>query len=165
MYTQSKAVSLKSVPWLTASSDAYRAALCAHSAHHGLCRAVLPGCSVRRAVSRSEYSDVPEFFLSTARPGMTTVGVVMLHSSGSGRHARPLVPVAADCNAGSAAPCLHLRPEAPYLSDPLLSDRPDLRPPDFRTPCPPWSRTDRHGRSSKSERPKVRSVGIEGSER
>ena len=78
MYTQSKAVSLKSVPWLTASSDAY-GRLSARILR--IMAYVVPSFLIVLSVellSRSEYSDVPEFFLSTARPGMTTVGVVML---------------------------------------------------------------------------------------
>ncbi|MBB4064585.1 phosphoglycerol transferase MdoB-like AlkP superfamily enzyme [Gellertiella hungarica] len=78
MYTEPKALSLKTLPWLHASDEDYSR----------LYARVLRGVSYLalaflivltvELVSRSDYTDIPDFFLSTARPGWTTVGVVML---------------------------------------------------------------------------------------
>ncbi len=78
LQSKSKAVSLPSLPADGAAEDA-SARLLAHVLRFlsYVALSFLIVLSVE-LLSRSEYVDLPDFFLSTARPGWTTVGVVML---------------------------------------------------------------------------------------
>ena len=78
LQSKSKAVSLPSLPADGAAEDA-SARLLAHVLRFlsYVALSFLIVLSVE-LLSRCEYVDLPDFFLSTARPGWTTVGVVML---------------------------------------------------------------------------------------
>lgn len=78
MYSINKAVSLKSLPWLHAADAGYSrlsARVLRVLSYLVLSFAIVLTIEL---VSRSEYSDLVDFFTSTARPGWTTVGVVLL---------------------------------------------------------------------------------------
>lgn len=78
MYSNNKAVSLKTLPWLHAADADYSrlyARLLRGISYLAVSFLIVLAIEL---VSRSEYSDLMDFFTSTARPGWTTVGVVML---------------------------------------------------------------------------------------